>query len=192
MSKTEYLKADMSFFSVFRELIDNGTLAEVGVYSWAVYTVIKSYSGYNTGESFPSVQTIAAKSGISEIQVKRSLKQLEEKGLLTKRKEGRHNVYSLNETLTISDQNHQAVATASFSYVPSKIKDSLAELRDVLLAGDLQGTKTIHIEHLQLNIINNTANGQSTIINNPTQEASKDPRESWEALKEKLVSKKQG
>ena len=85
---SELLNADTSFFSVFRDLIDSGTVAELGVYAWTTYTVIKSYANFNSGESFPSVETIAIKSGISVIQVKRSLKQLENKGLLKKEKIG--------------------------------------------------------------------------------------------------------
>jgi predicted ArsR family transcriptional regulator len=160
------LNADTSFFSVFKELIDNGTVAELGVYSWTTYTVIKSYANYNSGESFPSVETIAIKSGISEIQVKRSLKQLENRGLLRKERIGRNNIYRLNELISLKDKDNQTIAKATFDYIPSQVKDTLAELRDVLLSGDLKGTKSIHIEHLQLNIVNNTANDNATVNNN--------------------------
>ena len=165
MSDNNKLIADTSFFSVFRELIDNGTVSELGVYAWTTYTVIKSYTNYNSGEAFPSIGTIASKSGISEVEIKRSLKKLEEKGLLKKRKEGRSNIYTLTEIVTLNDDDNQAVAKATFNYVPSQIKDTLAELRDVLLSGDLKGTKSIHIEHLQVNIVNNTANDNATINN---------------------------
>ncbi len=185
MNNQEALKADTSFFSVFRELIENGTLAELGVYSWAVYTVIKSYAGYRTGEAFPSIETIAIKSGISQEQVKRSLKQLEIKGLITKRKEGRRNIYALTEIVTLHGQDNQAVAKASFAYVPYEIKETLAELRDVLLTGDLKGSKTIHIERLQVNIFNSTAHDNATINNSPVL-TDHSPREDFLKLKEKL------
>ena len=183
MSDNNKLIADTSFFSVFRELIDNGTVSELGVYAWTTYTVIKSYTNYNSGEAFPSIGTIASKSGISEVEIKRSLKKLEEKGLLKKRKEGRSNIYTLTEIVTLNDDDNQAVAKATFNYVPSQIKDTLAELRDVLLSGDLKGTKSIHIEHLQVNIVNNTANDNATINNNLS------PQDT-EAYREFLATKK--
>ena len=67
--------------------------------------------------------------------------------------------------------------------MPSQIKDTLAELRDVLLSGDLKGTKSIHIEHLQVNIVNNTANDNATINNNLS------PQDT-EAYREFLATKK--
>ncbi len=177
------LVADTLFFSVFRELIDNGMLAELGAYAWTVYTVIKSYTNYYNGEAFPSIETIAIKSGISAIEIKRSLKKLEEKGLLKKRREGRSNIYTLTEIVTLSDSDNQPVAKATFNYVPSQIKDTLAELRDVLLTGNLSGTKSIHIEHLQVNIVHNTANDNAIINNNLSSQDT-------EAYKEFLAAKK--
>jgi predicted ArsR family transcriptional regulator len=43
--------------------------------------------------SFPSVETISNKSGISAVQVKRCLKILEETGYISKERAGKNNVY---------------------------------------------------------------------------------------------------
>ena len=67
--------------------------------------------------------------------------------------------------------------------MPSQIKDTLAELRDVLLTGNLSGTKSIHIEHLQVNIVHNTANDNAIINNNLSSQDT-------EAYKEFLAAKK--
>jgi len=41
---------------------------------------------------------------------------------------------------------------ASWDYIPTKMGDTLAELKNILLTGN-PGTTTIHIENLQINLI---------------------------------------
>ena len=85
----ETLQAETSWLHVFRAMIDSGDVARMGTHAVTCYLVIKSYTNWSTGKSFPAIETIAEKSGISLAQVKRPLKTLEEHGYVTKTKAGR-------------------------------------------------------------------------------------------------------
>ena len=67
---------------------------------------------------------------------------------------------------------------ASWDYVPSKMGDTLAELKNILLTGN-PGSTNIHIENLQINL----TMGDATINNGvPLEQRIKDLRD---ALKPK-------
>src|SRR5260221_467513 len=82
------------------------------------------------------------------MQVWRALQHLEELGYVTKTKRGRHNVYQLREKISITDGEGRAIARASWDYIPSLVQAAVADVRQVLLSGDLAGAKVVHIEHL--------------------------------------------
>jgi DNA-binding transcriptional ArsR family regulator len=138
---------DTSFFTLFRQMFLQGTVAKIGVYSWTVYTCIKAHADFNDGYSVPSQKDIIAQTGLSERQVQLSLKVLEEEGLLRRKKEGKRNVYRLKEKLV--DQN----TVVTWDHLPSALKKARQELQNFLLTGNAKDAKIIHIEHLTLNVI---------------------------------------
>ena len=140
--------AETRWFHMFRAMIDSGDLARMDGSTVKVYIVIKAHTNLQTGAAFPGVETIAEKSGLSRMQVWRALQALEEMGYVTKTKQGRHNVYQLREKVTITDGEGQPVAQATWDYLPTLVKDAVADLRQVLASGDLGGAKIVHIEHL--------------------------------------------
>jgi hypothetical protein len=73
----EELKAETTWFHVFRDMILGGEMAKMGPYGFAVYCVIKAHTDLNDGEAFPGIETIARESGISVPQVKREIPKLE-------------------------------------------------------------------------------------------------------------------
>lgn len=152
----ELFQAETTWFHVFKSMIESGDLAKMGPYAYTVYSVIKSYTNFNTGLAFPSVETIASKSAISEKQVKRSLIVLEEFGYIVKRKVGRNNVYTLREKVEITDEQGRPSAVATWDYLPTAVKEAVADLKNVLmkgsLTGELNGAKIVHIERLQINV----------------------------------------
>ena len=171
------LNADTYWVHLLKDMIHSGEAAKIGPYALAVYVVIKAHVNM-AGSSFPSVQTIAEKSGMSDRQVLRQLKILTEAGFLTNSREGKgsRNPYTLREKVHIQGGGEGAVA--SWDYVPSKMSDTLAELKNILLTGKT-GSTNIHIENLQINL----TMGDATINNGvPLEQRIKDLRE---ALKPK-------
>jgi len=160
----ELYKAETTWFHVFKAMIDNGDIAKIGPYAVTVYLVIKSFTNFNTGLSFPSIETIRGKSGISAIQVKHCLKILEENGYITKERAGKNNVYRLREKVEFTDDSGRPAAVATWDYLPSTIDAARAEIKNFKLTGNAEGLQVVHIEKLVLNVqINNSSSGVSQI-----------------------------
>lgn len=160
----ELYKAETTWFHVFKAMIDNSDVARMGPYAVTVYLVIKSFTNFNTGLSFPSIETINEKSGISAIQVKRCLKILEENGYITKERAGKNNVYRLREKVEFTDDAGRPAAVATWDYLPSTIDAARAEIKNFNLTGKAEGLQVVHIEKLILNVqINNGSCGVSQI-----------------------------
>ena len=147
----EMFKAETTWFHVFVSMIENGDVAKMGPYAVTVYLVIKAYTNWKTGKAFPSIDTIAAKSGISKRQVINSLAVLTENGYLDKVKIGRKNNYTLREKVTLKDQEGRPAACATWDYLPSTVEAARAELKRFILTGEHDG-KILFVENLNLNI----------------------------------------
>jgi DNA-binding transcriptional ArsR family regulator len=156
----ELFKAETTWFHVFRDMVESGDVAKMGPHAVTVYLVIKSHTNFSTGRAFPALETIVEKSGVSIAQVKRELKTLEENGYISKEKKGRSNVYTLREKVNIMDGDGRPHAVATWDYLPSSVQHAVADLKNVLVAGDLQGAKIVHIEHLNVQINNGDGNIQ--------------------------------
>lgn len=148
----ELFKAETTWFHVFKNMIDSGDLAAMGPHAFTVYCVIKSYTNFATGHAFPSLETVAEKSGVSLAQVKRELKSLEGLGYIGREKQGRKNIYTLREKVAIADHEGRPVASATWDYLPSSVRDAVADLKNVLVSGDLAGARVVHIERLTFNV----------------------------------------
>jgi len=151
----ELFKAETTWFHVFVSMIENGDVAKLGPYAVTVYLVVKAYTNWKTGKAFPSIETIAEKSGISRAQVIRSLASLTEYGYLDKAKVGRKNNYTLREKVTLKDQEGRPAAFATWDYLPSTVEAARAELKRFMLTGEHDG-KVLFIETLNLNVQVNT------------------------------------
>lgn len=148
----DMFQATTSWFHVFKSMIDNGDLARLPGSAVKVYLVVKAFTNFSTGRAFPALETIAEKAGVSLSQVQRELKTLEEFGYITKTKSGRHNVYVLREKVEITDDSGRPAATATWDYLPGGVKDAVADLKNVLVTGELGNAKVVHIERLQINV----------------------------------------
>lgn len=162
------LDAVTGWFHVFRALIESGDLARMGPHAFAVYAVLKAHAGHTTGHAFPAVERIAALSGVSPRQVKRELRRLAEMGYLQATRRGRSNVYTLRERVEVLDQAGQVQAVASWDYVPASVAAAVADLRRVMVSGQLGGAQIVHIEQLTVQvaapggaIVNIDARGQA-------------------------------
>jgi DNA-binding transcriptional ArsR family regulator len=160
-AQTELFNAETTWFHIFRTMIANGDVARMGPHAFTVYCIIKAHTNFSTGRAFPALETIAEKSGISLAQVKRELKMLEEMGYLIKEKKGRSNLYQLREKVEIQDEHGRPQAVATWDYLPSGVQAAIADLKNVMMTGELGGAKIVHIERLTVNM--NT--GPGTQIN---------------------------
>lgn len=150
--KLNLVEPETSWFHIFRTMVNSGDVARIGPFAVTVYLVIKSFTNWKTGRSFPTVDLISEKAGISKRQVISSLKVLEEFGYLTKEKEGRTNIYRLREKIEIQDEDGRPAATASWDYLPSTVRDAVTELKKFTVTGKMDGLNVINIENLTLQI----------------------------------------
>lgn len=151
----ELFKAQTAWFHVFKSMVDSGDVAAMGPGATTVYLVIKSYSNWQDGRSFPSLRVIEEKTGMSKMTITRHLKTLEQFGYITResgRNDGRVNRYTLREKVVIQNDKDEPQAVATWDYLPSTVKAAVAELRNVALKGDFEGVRLINIERLHINI----------------------------------------
>jgi len=151
--QSELFHAETTWFHVFKDMIDSGDMAALDGSAIKVYLVVKSYTNFSTGRAFPAIDLIAEKAGLSNIQVIRCLKALEGAGYISKEKSGRHNVYTLREKVSIKDESGRPQAVATWDYIPNSVRDAVADLKHVMVTGDMGGAKIVHIEHLVLNVM---------------------------------------
>lgn len=151
----DLFKAETTWFHVFVSMIENGDVAKLGPHAVTVYLVVKAYTNWKTGKSFPSIETIVEKSGISRSTVMRSLASLTENGYLDKARAGRKNSYTLREKVTLKDQEGRPAAYATWDYLPSTVEAARVELKRFMLTGEHDG-KILFVETLNLNVQVNT------------------------------------
>jgi biotin operon repressor len=165
------MSLDSSWFAVFRALFRQGTVAEIGGSAFTVLCCIKSYMDFNDGSSIPTQQQIAHETGFSERQVQKSLKVLEDHGLLVREKVLKSYKYQLRERIILDDNT-----VVSWTHIPKTLSAARQELQNFLLTGATKDAKIIHI-HVEKLIIENPVVGNQFVIKADV----KDP-----ALKEQL------
>jgi len=190
MSQQELFQAQTAWFHVFKSMVQNGEVAEMGPGPTTVYLVIKAYSNWKDGRSFPSQKLIAEKTGMTERSVRNHLKTLAKHGYLhidSGKKDGRVNQYTLREKIVLRDNEDEPAAVATWDYLPSTVKAAVAEIRNLALKGDFDGVQLINIERLQVNI------GQLGLAQQMTQiqsEISNLPLDIQEVIKGALAASK--
>lgn len=136
------MDADITWFSLFRALFLQGTVAEIGCSAFTLYCAIKAHADFHDGQSIPSQDDLATQTGLSKRQIQLSLKVLEKNGLLERKKDWKKNVYQLREKIVLDG------AIATWTYLPASLKQARQELHNFLLTGDAKDAKVIHIEKL--------------------------------------------
>jgi DNA-binding transcriptional ArsR family regulator len=179
--QAELFSAETTWFHVFKDMIDNGDMARLDGSAIKVYLVVKSFTNFSTGRSFPAIDLIAEKSGLSDSQVMRCLKSLEEAGYISKSKSGRHNIYTLREKVTLKDDTGRPQAVATWDYIPNSVRDAVADLKHVMVTGDLGGAKIVNIENLTVNVVSMGDN--SSNINVSESGLAKLPKEMQDLLR---------
>ena len=176
----DLFRAQTTWFHMFKDLIDSGDLARLDGSAVKCYLIIKSHTNFVTGQSFPGIETIAAAAGLSESQVMRCIKNLEESGYIKKHRKGRRNIYTLREKVNLTDEQGRPQAVATWDYIPGGVRDAVADLKDVVMTGDLAGAKVVHIERMHVNVQVNNGSGSAIQFN--LDDIQKLPKEMQEAL----------
>jgi DNA-binding transcriptional MocR family regulator len=171
-------------------MIDSGDVARLGPHAFTIYAVIKAYTNFNNGRSFPSIQLISQKSGISERQVVREIKRLEGCGYISKSRQGRFNIYTLREKVSVTDANGTPQAVASWDYLPTTIQQTVADLKNMLVTGDLGTSKVVNIQKLQVNIQINHAGGNIQLNEADLAGLPKDTRDALTRIKIEMAERK--
>ena len=150
----ELFQATTTWVHVLHAMIEDGDCAAMRPFAFAVYVVIKSHASFRDGTAFPSIDTIAAKTGISRRQVISSLRTLENAGYLAVERRGRRNHYRLREKVAIRGPDGAPTALASWDYRPSAMKDALDQLKAMLATGrfDPPTGGNVLIRQLNMNV----------------------------------------
>ena len=141
------------WFHIVREQVQSGEIARVGAVPWAVYCAVKSHTGLETGDAFPSNARIAELVGVSMDTVQRALKKLAEAGLVSAvKRRGRGSSYSVNEKIPLDDAQGEPWATAERKYIPLQFTNFVAELQRLAKTGNLPTDKGITINLVVQNV----------------------------------------
>lgn len=179
------LNAETLWFHVMQEMVFSEELGKMEGSTVKVYLVIKAYCHLKTGLSFPSIDLIAQKAYLSKMQVGRCLNELVKMEYLDRKKDGKHNIYTLREKVFIKDKNDIPQAIATWDYIPGLVTEAVAELRHAVITGEMVGGKIIHIENLNLHLNIAKDNAMMMVTNN---QGNQDIRDLTPEMQEKLLS----
>jgi hypothetical protein len=161
-------EAQGQWFHVFKSMVEGGDAKKLGGTVVLVYLVLKCYVDFNSGRSFPGIELIADKSGLSERQVIRCLKVLSEYGYIEiEQAKGKRNIYKLREKIPVTNSETGDIdSIVSFDYIPSAIKAVQHELKNFLVTGNKDGNQYIKIETLNLTVnVQNIERGDGIVYN---------------------------
>lgn len=146
-------RVDTTFTHLFNAIFSTGDAREMGETAFMVLCCIKSYASLNTGQSFPSMDTVAEKIGKSRDTVERSIKKLVEMEYVQVcGKKGRNNVYKVKERFPITNRDGEMVEAVRWDYVPMAVSEVQRQVRQYVEKGRVEGQQTIHIEKIEVNI----------------------------------------
>lgn len=130
---------DATFLTQQRDMFTSGIVAEIGVNAYAVWSVIKCYADFATGEAWPGMREIGKKIGVSQPTVTRAVKVLEEAHMLRvvagskfKRK---GQTYIARERLAVRLAG-RVMCFVVIDYVPTKLRGQLKRINQSLLIGE--------------------------------------------------------
>ena len=127
-------RINTSFATYQADLFESGLVAQIGTNSFALWSAIKAHADYQTGLAFPSIRRLMELTGLASATVQKSLKTLEDARLLRSEVKGRMRYYIARERLDIS-LGSRVLCTVVVDYVPAKLRNQLAKVREALETG---------------------------------------------------------
>jgi hypothetical protein len=130
---------DSTFQTQQRDMFTSGIVAEIGSNAYTVWSVIKCYADFKTGEAFPGMREIGAKINLGKSTVQRAVEVLEAAHLLRivadakfKRK---GQTYIARERLAVR-LGGQVICFIVVDYVPTVLRGQLNRINQALKTGE--------------------------------------------------------
>ena len=181
-AQTELFRADTTWFHVFHALLRSKGWAEMSPTAAKIYITAKGFVNWKTGAAFPSLDTLEEYSGLSRPTITKALKELEALGHIRSAKTiGKKTIYTMLERVPITGGDGRPTAVATFDYLPGAVRQAVAELKNVIVSGELADGKYIHIETLNLtvNVAGNSIVQGNQAIFNDTSDAYRIAAKRW-------------
>jgi len=130
---------DSTFQTQQRDMFTSGIVAEIGVNAYAVWSVIKCYADFATGEAWPGMREIGNKIGLGKSSVQRAVEILEQAHLLRIVAEARFKrkgqTYIARERLAIK-LGGRVICFVVVDYVPVDLRAQLKRINQALKSGE--------------------------------------------------------
>lgn len=129
---------DSSFTTEQRDLFASGIVAEIGVNAYAVWSAIKYYADYNTGQAWPGMRTLGEKLGLSKSTVQRALQTLEHARMVRVTKPHgrfRGQTYVARERLCVR-MGSRVLCVIVLDYIPAQLRGKIEQVTDALASGN--------------------------------------------------------
>lgn len=135
--KDEEYDLDTTYYTHQRGVFSSGLAAQIKGDGFLVWSAIKSFADFETGESWPSIRTIMRDTGLSSETVQKAIDRLEELHLL-RIKRGtppKPNTYVPRERMDVRIGN-RVLCTIVIDYVPLSMRERLAKIKASAKSGD--------------------------------------------------------
>ena len=130
---------DSTFTTQQRDLFASGFVAEIGVNAYGVWSAIKFYADFQTGQAFPGMREIGRKVGLSKDTVNRAVDVLKKAHLLrvvdNSKFKRKGQTYIARERLTIR-VGLQVVCIVVIDYIPANIRKRISRINKSLKLGE--------------------------------------------------------
>lgn len=140
---------DCTFITQQRDLFGSGLVAEIGANAYAVWSAIKYFANYRTGEAFPGMREIGRKVGVSKDTVHRAIQVLMEAHLLrivdNSKYKRKGQTYIARERIVVRLGN-QILCVVVIDYVPEKIRKTITRINEALKTGEKDSEAWAEVE----------------------------------------------
>ncbi|MEO6562259.1 MAG: hypothetical protein ABIN99_04320 [Nitrosospira sp.] len=130
---------DSTFTTMQRDLFASGLVAEIGVNAFAVWSAIKFYADYQTGEAHPGMRALGKKIGLSKDSVARAVGVLTQSHLVRIVNSGifkrKGQTYIARERLAVR-LGKRILCFVVVDYVPANLRVKLHRIKESLETGE--------------------------------------------------------
>lgn len=130
---------DSTFQTQQRDMFTSGIVAEIGVNAYAVWSVIKCYADFMTGEAYPGMREIGKKIGLSQPSVSRAVEILKEAHMLrivdSAKFKRKGQTYIARERLAVR-LGGKIICFIVVDYVPANLRNKLKQINNALKTGE--------------------------------------------------------
>jgi len=121
-----------------RDMFTSGIVAEIGVNAYAVWSVIKSYADFATGEAFPGMREIGKELGLGKSTVQRAVDVLQKSHMLRIVEDARYKrkgqTYIARERLAVR-LGDRIICFVVIDYVPVRLRKQIGDINKALKNG---------------------------------------------------------